>query len=50
VVLTVGDRFLRYGQQVTDTLTFDEEIRFSSSRQHYPFTITVSGPGPEKWR
>ncbi|MCU6425185.1 cyclic diguanylate phosphodiesterase [Enterobacter sichuanensis] len=47
VALTVGDRFLRYGQRVTDSLSFDEEgsiVQQSSSR--HPFTITISGPGP----
>ena len=40
VALTVGDRFLRYGQRVSDSLTFDEEgslFRQSSTRlSNYP--------------
>ncbi|MGX5108765.1 EAL domain-containing protein [Enterobacter cloacae] len=47
VALSVGDRFLRYGQRVTDSLTFAEDgslVRQSSTR--HPFSITVSGPGP----
>lgn len=47
VVLTVGNRFLRYGQRVTDSLTFDEESAlFQQSSTQNPFTITVGGPGP----
>ncbi|HDR2891468.1 TPA: cyclic diguanylate phosphodiesterase [Enterobacter asburiae] len=49
VVLTVGDNFLRYGQQVTDTLTFDDgDSLLHKASSHYPFSITVSGPGPGK--
>ena len=47
VALTVGDHSLRYGQRVTDALKFNETdalIQEMSSR--YPFSITVSGPGP----
>lgn len=47
VVLTVGDNFLRYGQQVTDIMTFDDgDSRLHQASTHYPFSITVSGPGP----
>lgn len=47
VALTVGDRFLRYGQRVSDSLTFDKEgSLFQQSSTRNPFTITVSGPGP----
>ncbi|QYH17490.1 cyclic diguanylate phosphodiesterase [Enterobacter sp. DNB-S2] len=47
VALTVGDRFLRYGQRVSDSMTFDEGgSLFQQSSTRNPFTITVSGPGP----
>ncbi|WP_448957306.1 CSS-motif domain-containing protein, partial [Klebsiella michiganensis] len=47
VVLRVGDNFLRDGQQVTTTPTFDENASLlEQSSQHYPFSVTVSGPGP----
>lgn len=46
VVLRVGDNFLRDGQQVTTTPTFDENASLlEQSSQHYPFSVTVSGPG-----
>ncbi|ELE9689685.1 MULTISPECIES: EAL domain-containing protein [Enterobacter] len=47
VALSVGDRFLRYGQRVTDSLTFGKAgalVQLSST--HNPFSIIVSGPGP----
>ncbi|EPO5088111.1 TPA: EAL domain-containing protein [Enterobacter hormaechei] len=47
VVLRVGDNFLRVGQQLTTTPTFDENASLlEQSSQHYPFSVTVSGPGP----
>ncbi|VFS06568.1 diguanylate phosphodiesterase [Enterobacter cancerogenus] len=47
VVLTVGDQSLRYGQQVTDSLTFDDsDVLLTQNSARYPFSITVSGPGP----
>jgi len=47
VVLTVGDHYLRYGQQVTETLSFDDgDSLLEKASTHYPFSITVSGPGP----
>lgn len=47
VVLKVGDNFLRDGQQVTNTLTFDKHaFLLEQSSQRYPFSVTVSGPGP----
>lgn len=50
VVLRVGDNFLRDGQQVTNTPTFDEHASLlEQSSQHYPFSLTVSGPGQAKW-
>ncbi len=49
VVLRVGDSFLRYGQQVTDKLTLSSnDARMQQASAHYPFTITVSSPGPGK--
>ncbi|MEH0884796.1 EAL domain-containing protein [Enterobacter sp. UNJFSC 003] len=47
VVLTVGDRALRYGKLVTETLVQDDsdtQLVLGSTR--YPFSITVRGPGP----
>lgn len=47
VVLTVGDNALRYGQQVTNSLTFEEgDSLLQQASAHYPFSISVSGPGP----
>lgn len=47
VVMTVGDQSLRYGQQVTDSLTFDDsDVLLTQNSARYPFSITVSGPGP----
>ena len=47
VGLSVGNHYLRYGQQVTDTLTFDDgDVLLSLASTRYPFSITVSGPGP----
>lgn len=47
VVLTVGDRYLRYGQQVADALHVDRgESLMQKASTRYPFSITISGPGP----
>ena len=47
VALTVGDRSLRYGQGITDALKFNEaDSRIEEVSTRFPFTITVSGPGP----
>ena len=49
VVLTVGNHFLRYGQRVTDTLSVEDgDAVLRRSSGHFPFSITVSGPGPGK--
>jgi sensor c-di-GMP phosphodiesterase-like protein len=46
VSLSAGNKFLRYGQNVTDTLTYtDDAMILRQSSAHFPFTITVSGPG-----
>ena len=50
VALTVGDRSLRYGQGITDALKFNEaDSRIEEVSTRFPFTITVSGPGPARW-
>ncbi|WP_368543794.1 EAL domain-containing protein [Enterobacter soli] len=47
VVLTVGDRSLRYGQKVTDTANAGEgDALLSKTSARFPFSVTVSGPGP----
>lgn len=47
VALTVGDRSLSYGQGITDALKFNEpDSRIEEVSTRFPFTITVSGPGP----
>lgn len=46
VSLNVGNKFLRYGQNVTDSLAFTQDTMIlSQTSGHFPFTITVSGPG-----
>jgi hypothetical protein len=48
VALTVGDRFLRYGQRVTDSLTFDEEgALFQQSSTQIPSPLRSAGQAPE---
>lgn len=47
VVLTVGDSRLRYGQRVTDSPEPDDSASLlEQASTHYPFSITVNGPGP----
>ena len=47
VSLSVGDKHLRYGMGVTDTLSFPEDdVVYRQGSDKFPFTITVSGPGP----
>lgn len=46
VSLTIGDKHLRYGKQVTDTLIFrDGDNVYQQQSARFPFTVTVSGPG-----
>ncbi|MRS89235.1 EAL domain-containing protein [Enterobacteriaceae bacterium RIT714] len=46
VSLNVGNRYLRYDQNVTDTLTLKEDAMvMRQTSAHFPFTIIVSGPG-----
>jgi len=46
VSLKVGSKFLRDGQNVTDTLNVPEDsMILPQSSAHFPFTILVSGPG-----
>lgn len=46
VSLQVGDKFLRDGQSVTDTLNVPEDTMIlRQNSAHFPFTILVSGPG-----
>ena len=46
VSLGVGTKFLRDGQKVTDSLTYDDnDAVVRKSSEHFPFTIIVSGPG-----
>ncbi|EPF1231286.1 MULTISPECIES: EAL domain-containing protein [Enterobacter cloacae complex] len=46
VALTVGDKYLRYGENVSDSLTINDDERvLRQQSSHFPFTITVSGPG-----
>lgn len=46
VSLTVGDKYLRYGRNVSDTLTTGKDAAIlRQTSQHFPFTVTVSGPG-----
>lgn len=47
--LTVGNRHLLYDQGVVDTLPkLNDEKRYQLSSQHFPFTISVTGPGPSE--
>ena len=47
VALSVGDKHLRYGMNVSDTLTFrEDDTIYRQTSGNFPFTITVSGPGP----
>lgn len=44
--LTIGKRHLLYGQGVVEKLPEnDDEQRYQLSSQHFPFAISVSGPG-----
>lgn len=46
-VLRVGNQSLRYGQQVSDALDIDSgDTHFQQASPRFPFSITVSGPGP----
>jgi sensor c-di-GMP phosphodiesterase-like protein len=46
VSLQVGDKFLRDGQSVTDTLNVPEDTMIlRQTSAYFPFTILVSGPG-----
>ncbi|HHE5696908.1 TPA: EAL domain-containing protein [Citrobacter amalonaticus] len=46
--LTVGNRHLIYGNGVVETLpTLKDEQRYQLASQHYPFTISVTGPAAE---
>ena len=47
--LTVGSRHLLYGQGVVDTLPAAQgDERYQLPSQHFPFSISVSGPGAEE--
>ncbi|ENC9773192.1 TPA: EAL domain-containing protein [Citrobacter koseri] len=44
--LTVGNRHLLYGQGVVEALpALNGEKRYQRASQHFPFTISVTGPG-----
>lgn len=47
--LTVGNRHLLYGHGVVDALPeLDGDERYQLHSQHFPFTISVTGPSAEK--
>ena len=47
--LTVGNRHLIFGQGVVEKLPpLDGDARYPLPSQHFPFTISVTGPGADK--
>lgn len=47
VTLSVGNKHLRYGSNVSDTLSHNAGDKiYRQPSGNFPFTITVSGPGP----